>query len=411
MNDLPDFSTPKFKANPHPYFARLRAEAPVLRIKAPDGKPAWLLSRYADVAAALKDERFSKNPWKTLTKEEQKQQLMWTPQFVMPLTHNMLDKDPPDHTRLRGLVHQAFTPKYIEQLRARLETLCQSLLDRVEGEERLDLVDALALPLPLTVIADMLALPEGDRRRFSRWSQRIVSVASTFGMVRALPALLLFMRYVRGLIAQRRRAPGADLLSSLVRAEEGGERLSDDELLAMVFLLLIAGHETTVSLISSGMLALLQHPDQLERLRADRSLMKPAIEELLRFTSPVEFATERFTKETLSYSGVTIPAHERVFLIIGSANHDETQFERPDVLDLSRTPNRHVAFGLGAHYCLGAPLARLEAEIAFNAVLDRWPSFSLDGTVPQLKWRRGILFRGVERLPLRITPRGIRAAA
>ena len=248
----PDLTSPGFKANPFPFYARLREQNPVAQVRLKDGKPAWLLTRYADVHAALRDERLSKNPYATLSPEEQRKKLPWMPKFLAPLSRSLLDLDPPDHTRLRTLVSAAFTPRFIEELRGRIESLCQRFLEPLRARGATDLVADFALPLPLTVIADMLGVPEAERPRFRRWSQRVVSVTSKSEMVLALPALWRFLRYVKDLTRRRRAAPGDDLLSALLGDEAGQDRLSEDELLSMIVILLVAGHETTVNLIASG---------------------------------------------------------------------------------------------------------------------------------------------------------------
>jgi cytochrome P450 PksS len=251
------------------------------------------------------------------------------------------------------------------------------------------------------VIAELLGVPAKDQRRFHRWSNRIVSISSGRDVWRALPAAFAFVRYLRKMSERRRVLPEDDLMSALVQAEEAGDSLSQDELLAMSFLLLVAGHETTVNLIASGTLALLEHPDQLEKLEGDSLLIKPAVEELLRYTSPVEIATERYTRQDLEISGTTVPRGELVLAVLGSANRDEQHFEDPDTLDLARDPNRHLAFGRGGvHHCLGAPLARMEGRIAISALLQRFPSLRLDIDPGSLRWRRGIFLRGLQRLPL-----------
>ena len=260
------------------------------------------------------------------------------------------------------------------------------------------------MPIPATVIADLLGVPAQDRDRFHRWSSRVVSVTSGRDLLTALPSVFLFMRYLRRLFAQRRVAPRDDLITGLVQAEEAGDRLSSDELLSMVFLLLIAGHETTVNLIADGVLALLEAPDQLARARSEPDLLESgaAIEELLRITSPVQIATERYALEPVVLSATAIPYGAMVLAVIASANHDERQFVDPDRLDLGRAPNPHLAFGQGVHYCLGAPLARLEAQIAFATLLRRLSDMQLAVPPESLRWRRGIFLRGLERLPLSV---------
>jgi len=407
MSTQPDLASPEFRANPWPWYAELRQKTPVHQITFTDGKPAWLVLRYHDVAAALKDPRMAKNPFKALSPQEQKKNLPWMPGFLKPLTMSMLDQDAPDHTRLRGLVHKAFTPGTIEQLRAGIERRCDDLLADAKARGRMDLVNDFALPVPLFVITEMLGIPVEERLRFRKWVDRMVGVTKRSEMFLAIPAIWAFLRYVRGLVARRRKALGDDIISALVRAEEGGDRLSEDELVAMVFLLLIAGHETTVNLISTGTLAMLDQPAAWERLRADPSLMPSAVEELLRFTSVVEYGTERYTTVDLDVGGVVIPKGERVFGVVGSANHDETVFEDPETLKLDRKPNLHLTFGGGAHYCLGAPLARMEAQIAFRALLREAPDLELAVPREEVRLKKGMALRALGTLPV-LLPRAER---
>jgi cytochrome P450 PksS len=254
-------------------------------------------------------------------------------------------------------------------------------------------------------------VPAEDHRRFHRWSHALLSAASsTWGLLKAVPNCWAFLRYSRQIIRQRRDRPGDDLVSALTQAEAAGDRLSEDELVAMVLLLLVAGHETTVNLIGNGTLALLEHPDQMERLRADPALIRPAVEEMLRYSSPVEIATERYAREDVTVAGVTIRRGEMVLAGIASANRDERQFPRPDTFDLTREPNRHLAFGLGAHFCLGASLARLEGQIAINTLLRRAPGLRLAVAAGALRWRGGLLLRGLEALPVTFGQRGEQGA-
>jgi cytochrome P450 len=400
----PDLASPAFKANPYPFYARLRAEAPVWSATLRDRRTAWLVTRYEDVAGVLKDDTFAKDKLNAMD-SEQRAKTPWVPGFLKPLERNMLDLDDPDHVRLRALVSKAFTPRLIERLRGRIDALCEELLDAMERERKrkdgTDLVAGYALPLPATVIAELLGVPAEDHARFHRWSNRLVSVSSGRDMLRALPAALAFVRYLRNLVERRRADPEDDLITALIRAEETGDKLSEDELLAMAFLLLVAGHETTVNLIASGTLALLEHPEQTARLRRDPSLVKPAVEELLRYTSPVELATERYARKDTEIRHTRIPRGGLVLAVLGSANRDEQHFEDPDVLDLARDPNRHLAFGRGGvHHCLGAPLARMEGQIALSALLLRFPGARLAMAPELLRWRRGLFLRGLEKLPL-----------
>ena len=398
---IPDLASAQFKANPYPFYARLRAEAPVYRTMLPSRQVGWLVTRYEDVLMVLRDERFVKDRLSATT-PEQRAEMPRIPGLVKMLDggmqdRNMLDLDGHDHMRLRGLVHKAFTPRLVERLRVRIQSLCNDLLTATRPRGSIELVRGYALPLPVTIIAEMLGVPPKDQRKFRSWSN---SLASGSNMLAALPPMWFLMRYLRVLFEQRRASPQDDLVSALVQAEEAGDTLSEEELLSVVFMLIIAGHETTVNLIASGTLALLQHPDQLELLRRNPALIKPAIEELLRYTSPVDIATERYAREDVVISGVTIPRGEIVMGMLGSANRDEQQFVDPDTLDITREPNRHLTFGQGAHFCMGAPLARLEAQIAVATLLQRMPNLRLARSPESLRWRKGMFLRGLERLPL-----------
>jgi cytochrome P450 len=401
MMNIPTLATADHKANPFPLYARLRAEAPVVQFTPGDKKPAWLITRYADVAAALKDPRLAKNPFRALTAEERKQQVPWIPGFLRPLSQTMLDQDPPDHGRLRSLVHQAFTPRRIEDLRARVEVIASDLAAQARARGTLDLLEDFAVPLPMTVICEMLGVPEDERRRFRVWTNRLIRTITPTDMLLAIPTLWMLLRYVRGLVKRRRSEGGDDLIAALIRAEEAGSQLSDDELLSMVMLLLIAGHETTVNLIASGTLALLDQPEAMERLAREPLLMPSAVEELLRFTSPVDLATERYSTEAVTYAERTIPRGQRVFAVLGSANHDPDVFADPERLKLDREPNRHMAFGGGPHYCLGAPLTRLEGQIAFRVLLREVPGLRLAVPRASLRWKPNQMLRGLTALPVR----------
>ena len=390
----------EFKADPFPFFSLLRASEPVYRTTLPDKTPLWLLSRYDDVAALLRDERFKKNRRHALTKE-QLRKLPWTPPMFRPLERNMLDLDPPDHTRLRSLVHKAFTPSLVEQMRSRTQAIADELLDRIVWTGEMDLIKDFALPLPMTIITEILGVPRKDHHKFHKWSQAVVSLTSPSPTLRVLPSVWKFIRYLRQFFKLRRRDPQDDLVSALIKAEEAGDKLNEDELPAMVFLLLIAGHETTVNLIGNGTLALLENPNEMNKLLSEPSLVKPAVEELLRYTSPVFTTTERYAREDTTIHGVTIPQGEMTLGVIGSANRDETAFENPNELQITREPNRHLSFGQGIHFCLGAPLARMEAQIAFTTLLQRVPNLRLTKPSSSLHWRPSIFLRGLAALPLK----------
>jgi cytochrome P450 len=395
-----NIASPEFKADPYPFYARLRARAPVYRIPLPFGMSAWLVTRYDDVAAVLKDERFAKDRFNAQT-PQQLAWLAWVPRLFEPIMRTMLDRDPPDHTRLRALVSKAFTPRLVEGMRGRVQALTDRLMDKIRRRERIDLIHNYAMPVPTTVIAEMLGVPASDRHNFTRWTNDLaLAGSSNWGPPLALPSVWKLTRYIRKLVEARRAVPRNDLVSALVQAEEAGEQLSADELLGMIVLLLFAGHETTVNLIGNGTLALLEHPDQMEMLRHDPSLIRPAVEELLRYASPVEATWNRFARQDVTIAGVTIPRGEMVFAVVASANRDERQFKDPDKLDITREPNKHLSFGLGAHFCLGAALARMEGQIAINTLLRRAPGLRLAVAPQALRWRAGLGLRGLKALPV-----------
>jgi cytochrome P450 PksS len=358
------------------------------------------VTRYDDVLAVLKDERFAKDRTRALS-AEQLAGLPWVPSIFKPLEKNMLDLDPPDHTRLRALVHQAFTPRLIENMRPRVEALTNELIDRVEAKGHMDLIRDYALPLPATIIAEILGVPAKDRHKFHRWSNAMLTAKpSTLGKLRLIPHVLSFMRYIRRMKRRCQLAPRDDLISALVQARDAGDRLSEDELVSMIVLLLVAGHETTVNLIGNGVVALLDHPAELERLRESPALLKPAVEELLRFDAPVQLATERYTREDVTIADVRIPRGELVFAALASANRDERQFDRPDSLRIDRDPNRHLSFGHGVHFCLGASLARLEGQVAIGTLLRRAPGLRLAVPPTSLRRRPALIVRGLQSLPV-----------
>ncbi len=392
---------PAFKANPYPTYAELRETVPIHRITLPHGRGVWLVTRYEDVLAIFKDERFVKD-WRKVFTPERLAQIPHIPPVMEPLSRNMLETDPPDHERLRALVSKAFTPRLIERMRPRIQAIADSLLDAVEDKGEMDLIDDYAFPLPITVIAELLGVPSEDRNKFRAWSDAAVSGNATAEYLETVlvPHMQAFSDYLRRMFEEKRKHPKDDLISALVRAEEAGDKLSEDELLGMVFLLLVAGHETTVNLIGNGTLALLQHPDQLEKLRNDPSLIKSAIEELLRYDGPVEISPERFAREDVAIGGTVIPRGEMVRVVIAAADRDPERFPDPDALDITRTDNRHLAFGKGIHYCLGAPLARMEGQIAIDTLLRRMPGLRLREPPESMSWRPGMVMRGLQGLPV-----------
>jgi cytochrome P450 len=365
----------------------------------PDGQGVWLITRYDDVVAVLKDGRFVKD-WRKAKTPEQIAQMPHQAEVLVKLDRNMLKLDAPDHTRLRALVHKAFTPRLVADLRDRIQAIAEALLDAVHAKGEMDLIADYAFPLPIIVIAELLGVPSEDRDKFRVWSDRVVSPTSYAEVEQTASAMLDFTAYLRVLFEARRTAPQDDLISALVLTEEVGDKLTEDELFALVYLLLVAGHETTVNLIGNGTLALLQHPDQLARLKAEPTLIEPAIEELLRYDGPVETSTPRYASEDITIGGVVIPRGEMVLVVIDSADRDPEQFPNPETLDINRDINRHVAFGMGPHYCLGAPLARLEGQIAINTLLCRVPNLRLKAAPETLTWKPGLVLRGLHTLPL-----------
>ena len=374
-----DIGSAVFHADPFAIYKRLRNETPVCRVILPGKLTMHLVTRYDDINTLLRDPRFVKKPANVpLAPGEPAPKEAWMPGFVKPLDNNMLDLDGADHDRLRGLVHLAFTPRMIEQLRAKAVDITQRLIDSALRAGDIDLVRDLALPLPVAIIADMLGVPEADRPRFARWSHMMIdNTGSPLEMLRVLPGLWQFMRFVRALIARHRAHPADDLTSAMIEARDSGQSLSEDEIAGMIVLLLIAGHETTVSLISTGMFALLTQPEARAQLQQDPALIKSAVEELLRYASPVAMATPRYAAEDVEIAGALIPKGALVFASLLSANHDERRFAQPELLNLAREDNRHLALGQGMHYCLGAPLARMEASIAFGALLARLPNHAV----------------------------------
>lgn len=398
-----DLSQPIMFSDPYPTFARLRETAPVSRAKSmltPRG--AWLLTRYDDVVALHGDARFSSD----VQKHGRAGFVRFAPQPLRLLTDSMVFKDDPEHKRLRSLVNKAFTPNVIQRVAPDVERVTGELLERMAREPVADLVASYALPLPLAIISEMLGVTEGDRDRFHGWVAKFLDApqGGPLGMLLALPTAYKLTALFRSLAELRRIEPDDRLISNLLRASEGDDRLGEQELLAMIFLLLLAGHETTANLIGNGTLALLENPDQLALLRAQPELIDSAVEELLRFTSPVVSGAPRIALEDAEIGGVVIPKGSQVIGVLSAANRDPAKFPDPDRLDIRREPNRHVAFGMGIHFCLGSQLARLEAKIALGALIQRFPDLSLAVPRAELRWKPTESLRGLRRLPLRLAP-------
>ncbi|MGP9020413.1 cytochrome P450 family protein [Streptomyces sp. BR1] len=398
----------EFATDPYPAYGWLREHSPVHRTKLPSGVEAWLVTRYADAKQALADQRLSKNPahhdepahakGKTGIPGERKADLM---------TH-LLNIDPPDHTRLRRLVSKAFTPRTVAEFAPRVQELTDGLIGRFAEKGEADLIHEFAFPLPIYAICDLLGVPREDQDDFRDWAGMMIRHGGgpRGGVARSVKKM---RGYLLELIHRKRENPGDDLISGLIRASDHGEHLTENEAAAMAFILLFAGFETTVNLIGNGMYALLRNPDQRERLQAslaagESDLLDTGVEELLRYDGPVELATWRFATSPLRIGGQDIAAGDPVLVVLASADRDPDRFEDPDRLDLGRRDNQHLGYGHGIHYCLGAPLARLEAKAALATLLRRLPDLQLGADPADLRWRGGLIMRGLRTLPVEFTP-------
>jgi cytochrome P450 len=398
-----DLYSHEFRIATHETYARMRAESPVHVQPGLDGQtPIWFVTRYEDCVTLLSDnDRFVVDPTLVLTPDELVALRDGGPEPDPRVNENLLAKDGADHRRLRRLVTKAFTPRIVEQQRPRIHEIADSLIGRIAGGGRMELVDDFAFPLPITVIAELLGIPVEDQQRFRLWSNSFVLPPMTPELQEQLARHTdEFVAYLDELFARRRVEPADDLVSALVRAEDEGDHLSENELYSMVVLLIVAGHETTVSLITNAVLALLCNPDQLAELRADHALIPSAVEELLRYDSPVERTIARWAAADTELGGETIGRGELLIAVVGSANRDEAQFPGADELDVRRDAGRHIGFGRGPHYCLGAPLARLETEIALETLLRRLPNLRLDIAEDNLYWRPIPIFRSLASLPV-----------
>ena len=399
-----DLYSDAFRAGTYATFARMREDDPVICQPGIDGEtPIWWVTRYEDAEAVLlDDERFVRDPRLALPPEQLAAFEVGLPGSMAFIDSNMLNRDGDDHRRLRRLVSKAFTPRMIERLRPRIEELADELLDPVAADGEMELVSAFAFPLPITVIAELLGVPAADREHFREWSGAIVSPALAPAELERFVLLMEeFVAYLHALFAERRREPGEDLVSALVAVEDGGDTLSEEELSSMVALLIVAGHETTVSLIGNATLALLTHPKQRALLERDPSLLPRAVEELIRYDGPVERTLNRWAAMDVELRGRTIRRGDSVIVVLGAADRDPERFEAPDTLDLAAEREvRHLGFGRGRHFCLGAPLARLEAEIALGTLLRRLPGLRLAVPPEELRRRPVPLFRSLVALPV-----------
>ena len=390
----------RYGSDPYPLYRRLRERDPVHRTWLMSG---WVLSRHADVLDVLHDPRFSADEsnqpgFEKFIERRRKLGLMDRDE---ELGTSMLRSDPPDHTRLRKLVSKAFTPNAVSALAGKIEGLVEEQLDAVAASGEMDVIRDIAYPLPVIVIAEMIGVPREDQARFKHWSTEIVKSIG-FSDIHSERASVMAGRelraYFREMAEQRRDDPRDDLMSGLLAAEEEGDRLTLPEVFNLLELILLAGNETTTNLIGNGILALLRNPDQHEALKGDPSLLQSAVEEMLRYDCPVQ-ATSRIALEDLDFGGARVRKGQSVMLLIGSANRDPAKFDDPDRFDVRRSPNEHIAFGHGVHFCLGSNLARLEARAAIGALVERFPSMKLATDRP--RWRHNIILHGLDELPVR----------
>jgi len=395
---------PAIRDDPFGHFAQARARCPVQRVRLADGHPARVVLGFDAARQALSDPRISKDMLAALQdNSEVVAEGLPGPEF----SRHMLNVDPPDHTRLRRLVSRAFVPPRVAALEPAIRAIAEGLLDELAQagpEGTVDLVEGYAYPLPFQVIGELLGIPEADRADLHAWFGVLLTGWAGDPPAEAVEASDQIVAYLRELAAAKRRSPGDDLVSVLVAASD--DALTTQELLSSLFQLVVAGHDTTASLIGNGVVALLDHPGQLRALLADLGQLPAAIDELIRFTAPVPHATFRVTAEAVTVDGVQIPAHEQVLVCLGSANRDPARFPSPDILDIGRRDGQNLGFGHGIHYCLGAPLARLEAKVAFEALLGRHPGLRLAVGRDALAWSHGdgLVLRGLVSLPVVLGP-------
>jgi cytochrome P450 len=400
MLSLANLRNPEVRANPYPFYAQLRSQDPV---HWDEELGFWVLTRYTDIVSVYHDLRFSRaqglrRGYERLPESEQ---VIAEPVYGS-FSKTMFYSDPPYHTRLRGLVNSAFTPTAVEQMRPYVQRTVDSLLDAVPSSGKMDIIHDFAYPLPILVIAQMLGLPAEDRVRFKQWSDDLFAILGSVPhapelMERAARSLTELTNYVTTLSDARRQRPAVDLLTALVEAVEDGEHLTREELVANVIILLSAGHETTSNLMGNGLLALLQNPDQMQKLREQPDLIASAVEEMMRYDNPVQISY-RSAATDVEMGGKLIRKGQLVNSILGAGNRDPEHYSEPDRFEITRDEGRHLGLGLGIHFCLGAPLLRLEAQVAFTTLLRRFPQMDL--ATDNLEWQEHPIFRGVKSLPV-----------
>ncbi|EMX0191616.1 cytochrome P450 family protein [Bacillus thuringiensis] len=399
IEDGINLASAQFKEDAYEIYKESRKKQPILFVNQVEIGKEWLITRYEDALPLLKDNRLKKD-WTNVFSQDIKNMYLSVDNSDHLTTH-MLNSDPPNHSRLRSLVQKAFTPKMIAQLDGRIQRIADDLISDIERKGTLNLVDDYSFPLPIIVISEMLGIPKEDQAKFRIWSHAVIASPETPEEIKETEKQLSeFITYLQYLVDIKRKEPKEDLVSALILAESEGRKLSARELYSMIMLLIVAGHETTVNLITNTVLALLENPNQLQLLKDNPKLIDSAIEEGLRYYSPVEVTTARWAAEPFQIHDRTIEKGDMVVIALASANRDETVFENPEVFDITRENNRHIAFGHGSHFCLGAPLARLEAKIAITTLFNRMPELQIKGNREEIKWQGNYLMRSLEELPL-----------
>ncbi|WP_420986125.1 cytochrome P450 family protein [Bacillus toyonensis] len=399
IEDGINLASAQFKEDAYEIYKESRKVQPILFVNQIEIGKEWLITRYEDALPLLKDNRLKKDQANVFPQDTKNMYL--SVDNSDHLTTHMLNSDPPNHSRLRSLVQKAFTPKMISQLDGRIQRIADDLISEIERKGTLNLVDDYSFPLPIIVISEMLGIPKEDQAKFRIWSHAVIASPETPEEIKETEKQLSeFITYLQYIVDVKRKNPKEDLVSALILAENEGQKLSARELYSMIMLLIVAGHETTVNLITNTVLALLENPKQLQLLKDNPKLIDSAIEEGLRYYSPVEVTTARWAAEPFQIHDQTIQKGDMVIIALASANRDETVFENPEVFDIMRENNRHIAFGHGSHFCLGAPLARLEAKIAITTLFKRMPELQIKGDREDVKWQGNYLMRSLEELPL-----------
>lgn len=388
--------TKQFNKDPHPAYDKFRETEPIKRTVLPDGQVCWVVTKYEDNLEILLDfKSFSKDITKVAESENQNESAF---------LQNMLFKDPPDHKRLRGLVQKAFTPSLIEEMRESIQLITDEAINEIGDKKSFELIEEFAFPVPIFVLCELLGVPKKDRVKFQVWSNTLVEGSFGDSAEEVQKSNQEFVQYLTDFFVEKRNNLGDDLVSLLIKAEEDEDedKLTPIELFGVVGLFIIAGHETTVNLIGNGIVSLMNNPEQFEQLKNNPELIHQTIDEMLRFSGPLEYGTQRYVVEDLEFKGVKMNKGDIVLVGLNASNHDPSVFEDPDEFDINREVNPHVAFGKGIHFCIGAPLARLEGEIAINSLIKRFPNMKLNVDKDELVWRPGMLIRGLEEVPLAI---------